>query len=311
MRTESPSWANKSLAKSVDLTWVDPEQPLEAKQEQGLTYYAAPEESRLGQLIKHRIAQERDFKSIITGWSATTGVGKTQLGTVLTDWSDVWGDWTAEDRAFIDLDPWVESYFSGRPGEGLLLDEIEQMMDRRQWWGHTEETHLLAMARKERKLNFWTLPSIGMLERRAIHLADVWIIVERRGVAKPYYLLTIDDPNHAPKTYPMALRDEHGNRERIRWPNLDGDPDIEVLEEMKDSLTDLSRSPMSKTYSEDEVDREIQKSVREERDEWIGKLALKLEKEGVISSMEDIGDLVDLTQTSVWRAKKKLKQEAE
>ena len=307
MKTEEGfSWASRRWSPAYRGGWAYPTEELDLGEDGEIKYWRAPEDGRLGRFIRHRLAQKRDVKVNITAISAMTGTGKTTLAMILAkDWHIYpAGDWNAEDYAFLDLRGWMREYYREKPGGALIMDEIEQALDRRNamYTDQKKATHMLAQARFMKKLSIWTLPAIGMLEKRAIELSDIWIIVKRRGLAYPFYLFTNDSLSNT-KTYPVRLHDRFGNPERIIWDPIDDDEDFRKLEQMKEEETN-PRLSGNAFLSEEEVEELKEDALQESKREYLVS-ALQLKEEGEIDATQQaIGEVFGYSQGQVSKIKR-------
>lgn len=271
----------------------------------GLTYYTRPEDSTFGRLARHRLATQRDLKINISAISAQTGTGKSTVALALAEWIDP--EFDADQHAFIDLLSWMEQYFEERPGGALIMDEIEQAMDRRRPMSGeiVDASHMLAMARFKQKVSIWTLPTLSMLDRRAINLSDVWIVVQKRGLAFPYYLYTKDNLNHNPYVYHVRFRDEYGNKERIRWRNLDHKPGMQTMAEMKQSLTD-------DFFKKDQEQKEFKEKVNQKSKRLALEVLCEMKaREFIDVSDQKIADFLGYGNTHVGKVRRSIKNNLE
>lgn len=197
----------------------------------------------LGRLILYRLVNNRDMKIVITSRGSTTGTGKTTLAIHLCRWvracaNELFereGDWSAEEYSQIDIEDYLQAYRDSKPGDALLLDEVEFSADRRRHMTHENVrlSHAWSILRYRNVVSVATLPTASMIDKRMMELADVWINVMMRGRANTYYL-TVDD-----FSWDLVRKrlKQAGYKESLIWPDLpDGDPDFEYLAETKESI---------------------------------------------------------------------------
>lgn len=261
----------------------------------------------LGMLLLYRLTHNRDCKVLITSSGSTTGTGKTTLAIQLCRWirsasNDLFGHsrkWDSEEHAFVDLHEYLGAYKSGWNGDALLLDEIEKSADSRR--SMSKENQHLSMAwailRYRNIVSVATLPSVSMLDFRLLELADVWINVQRRGVANSYYLTVNDFDGDIIR----KRMERNGYKEQICWPDLDDDdPAVEYLEAQKADMGVPGIDDGPTVYDESDVkeqERKVRRSVAVE--------LLKLKESGTHDlTQSDMGDIVGFDQSTVSKIKR-------
>lgn len=186
----------------------------------------------LGRVAKAKLRNDNDIKIIVQGANSQTGIGKTTLAIQMCRFID--DDWSADRKAFINIQKYLNAYLEYPPGSALLLDEIEHGADSRramsqenvdlsQGWAKLRARNIATVA---------TLPSISMLDKRMLELADFWVLVKKRGIAQPYQINVNDfKPSKLPQRKPLP-GDEH-----IRFSDLPPhDSDKQYLDETKDQM---------------------------------------------------------------------------
>lgn len=187
---------------------------------------------RLGQVAKNKLQNDNDVKIIIQGANSQTGIGKTTLAIQLCRFID--SDWSADEKAFVDVKQYIQAHLDYEKGSALLLDEIEAGADNRRAMSddNVELSQAWATLRARNIATVATLPSISMLDSRMLELADYWILVKERGVAQPYEINVNDfAPHKAPQRKPLP------GEEHIQFTDLpDNDPDKQYLDQIKDDM---------------------------------------------------------------------------
>lgn len=183
----------------------------------------------LGREAKERLRDDNDIKILIQGANSQTGVGKTTLAIELCRFIDQNG-WSADQKAFIDIQKYLNSYLDYAGGSALLLDEIGAGADSRR--STSKENVQLSqgwqMLRARNVATVATLPSTSMLDKRMLELADYWILVKKRGIAQPYEIRVNDFTG-------VVARKPFAGDEHIRFPDLpDRDGDKTYLDDIKD-----------------------------------------------------------------------------
>lgn len=218
----------------------------------------------LGHKARQKLQSDNDIKIIIVGKNSQTGIGKTTLAIQLCRYIDP--QWSANKKAFIDPRDYVNAHMSYPKGSALLLDEIEKAADSRRANSHenVELSQAWATLRARNIATVTTSPSVNLVDKRMMELADFWILVKRRGWAQPYEI-KVNDFNGKISRQPLP-----GN-EHIRFADLDDDDsDKEYLDSIKDDMLQNEGSKhIPKTEHEKEVRKTRQKAEKEKRNEII------------------------------------------
>lgn len=241
---------------------------------------------------RDRLSNDNDVKIIIQGANSQTGIGKTTLAIELCREIDQNG-WSAERKAFIDVQEYLNSYLDYPKGSALLLDEIGAGADSRRATS-TENVNLSQgwqLLRSKNIATVATLPSTSMLDNRMLELADYWVLVRSRGIAQPFEI-NVNDFNG------KVSRDELPGREHIKFPDLpDNDDDKQYLDDIKDNkVRDGGMESIPKAEHRKKVEDAKEQAAKDKRDELIRSLYQHTEL-----SYANIGDLpaIDLTKQTV------------
>jgi hypothetical protein len=228
----------------------------------------------LGQKATNKLQNDNDIKIIIQGQNSQTGIGKTTLAIQLCRYID--NGWSAEDKAFVDVQKYIDAHLEYEPGSALLLDEIEAGADNRRAMSqeNVDLSQAWATLRARNIATVTTLPSISMLDGRMLELADYWILVKQRGYAQPFEIRVNDfKPKRLPSRQPLP-GDEH-----IQFVDLpDGDPDKQYLDKIKDEMLkgedSLEKLPKSehKRKLEKAKEKTREQAERDKRNEAIKEL---------------------------------------
>lgn len=241
--------------------------------------------------VKSLLRTDNDAKIIIQGANSQTGIGKTTLAIKLA--RNIDPDWTAEEKAYIDIREYINAHLDKPEGSALVLDEIEAGADSRRFMSqdNVDLSQAWATMRARNIAVIATLPSVSMLDNRMIELADYWILVRERGLAQPYRV-TVNDFNG------KIRREAFPNDEHIFFTDLpDDDEDKAYLDSIKDEMlrTDESGYIPADEF-ETRVEREVEGQIRSWRDDLIEELA-----ENTGATQQEIADLpmVDLHKSRV------------
>lgn len=245
----------------------------------------------LGRKAKQKLQNDNDIRVIIQGANSQTGVGKTTLAIQLCRFID--SGWNADEKAFIDIQKYLNSYLDYPEGSALLLDEIGQGADSRRSTSkeNVDLSHGWQMLRSRNVATVATLPSTNMLDKRMLELADYWILVKRRGLAQPYEI-RVNDFNGKIARKPLA------GEEHIQFPDLpDRDPDKEYLDSIKDEkVRDGGLESIKLPEHRKKLEKAEETARKETRDEMIRDLYKQTDL-----SYADIGGLecIDLTKQTI------------
>lgn len=244
----------------------------------------------LEKVVRGALRTDNDAKIIIQGADSQTGIGKTTLAIKLARTIDP--DWTAEEKAFIDIRKYINAHLEKPKGSALVLDEIEHGADSRRFMSqdNVDLSQAWAKLRSRNIAVIATLPSISMLDNRMIELADYWILVKRRGVAQPYRV-------HVNDFTGKVRREPFPGDEHITFGDLpDDDPDKAHLDAIKDEMLKTDESGYIPV---EEHEAELQKQLEQAKREWRDGLVNELAETD--ASQEQISNLsvVDVSRPRV------------
>lgn len=255
--------------------------------------YAEDAFGTLGRELRSKIRNDNDAKVIIVGKNAGTGLGKTTLAIHLCRFID--SEWNPrENGAYWDPIEYEDDYNNHNipAGSAVLLDEIEVQADSRRAMSHENVKFSQAWSRLRNRnvINIVTCPSMAFVDNRLEMLADYWVLVESRGVAKPHRI-NINDfkPNKIQK-------DPFDGEERIFWDKIPkSDPDYDYVEEMKSNM----RS-QAETIKMQEHERRVEKAIEEAKREFRNEIIKGLNDHTELSQTQ-IADMpfVELDQSMV------------
>lgn len=252
----------------------------------------------LGRRAKAKLKNDNDIKIIIQGANSQTGIGKTTLAIELCRFIDQ-NEWNAEEKSFVDVQEYLNSYLEYPKGSALLLDEIGAGADSRRSMSK-ENVNLSQgwqLLRSRNVATVATLPSTNMLDSRLLELADYWILVKSRGLAQPYEI-NVNDFSGA------ISRDSLPGDEHIKFPDLPaGDADKKHLDRIKDDMVKgdgLKSIPLAE--HKEKLDKAKDSATMEYRNDLITQLYNNTEL-----TYEAIGNLpaIDLQRPSVYSIVKK------
>lgn len=228
----------------------------------------------MGRRIVRKLKNDNDAKVLVVGKNSETGIGKTTFAIELCRYLDQTDeDWSAEEKAYIDIPEYIAAHMEKRKGSCLMLDEIEAGADSRRATSHDNVNLSQAWAtmRAQNIATVATLPSVSMLDNRLLELADYWVLVKKRGLAQPYEV-SVNDFNGKVQRKPLSP-DKNGNGEHIQFPDLPAnDADKNYLDSIKDdTVWELAESSEKLTVAEHKkkLNQEAEDAKREKRNEII------------------------------------------
>lgn len=239
----------------------------------------------LHQLFLKRMENDRDLKIIITAKDAQTGVGKSTLNFGLAaSWNPIYTgeQWSAEEYATYDVAEYLQKYLSIPGGSVLAMEEAEQLDSRRGMSSdNVDFSHYWMAMRVRQVVSILTLPTTAALDKRLWMLADVWIDVERRGLATVH---RIGVNSYTGEMYRKKIH-------QIEWPDLTTHPEMKQLDKLKEQKIERGLSDIQ----EEEEETDPKEVKREEKIT----IAQRLRDETELSG-KDIGSIIDRSDTWVY-----------
>ena len=191
--------------------------------------YQMNPQSDIHRLFVRRMKRDRDLKIIITAKDSQTGVGKTTLaGWLALSWNPMYAeeDWRAETNACIDPNEFFQLQKDSPPGSVLILDDAEELDARRSMQNENVNfSQRWMLMRVLQQVHILTLPSPGALDSRLEELADVWINIQRRGLADVHEIRVNSYGSRGVMTPRVG---------QLEYPDVSEHEELEQLRELKD-----------------------------------------------------------------------------
>ena len=224
------------------------------------------EDHPFGELYQKRVKQNRDLVVLITDSSNDRGTGKTTLALKLGAAMDRTDDGLTTGKTAINPEPMTRAYTDYPEGSSIVLDETEVGLDKYQAASAVNKAirELVSMGRVEQKYLILNAPADHLVDSDLKSLVDVWLLVERRGMANAYRM----------DWEPMSGHELTRGMGVVTWDAI-SDSQIQLV---YDDLTDRKRERLSGERGDDYVTRqEMQKEIesavdsatREQRNNWI------------------------------------------
>lgn len=201
--------------------------------------------------VNRRQKQHRNVIIIIAAWNSETGTGKSTLAIRIGNRYDT--KFSIDNvlfgtRKFIKL---VHDSNGQLKGEWFALDEIGVDLDSRRSMSHTnvDFSQMLQIFRMEEINLVATLPSISVLDFRALELSDMLVLVMKRGFANTYKV----------RVNPLRVKNRIFLEEwdNLRWEPLNNEIWDKYLEKKREFLNDKykkllrgSYKPKKETYAD-------------------------------------------------------------
>ena len=213
--------------------------------------------------IAKRKREGRDAKCLVTAKDGQTGVGKTNCCDFLSYVTDTTADGFREAKTTIDPFEFLEFYKHLPAGSAAIMEEGEQFDARRSNSNkNVDAAEKWQMARVREIVAFVNLPSPQEIDSRFERLADYWINVERRGLARVY----------KKKIHPTKRKLYYKTLQTFEWPNMDRSASFRHMDALKNDRLD-DENAGSNWIRQSEVEDRIAKAKRAareaERNKWI------------------------------------------
>ena len=181
------------------------------------------------QELAERKRKDRDAKIIVTAKDGQTGVGKTNFCDFMAYVTDTTPKGFGEDKTTIDPFEFLDFYNHLPEGSAAVMEEGEQFDSRRSTSNkNVDAAEKWQMARVRQIVAFINLPSPQEIDSRFERLADYWINVERRGLARVY----------KKKIHPTKRKLYYKTLQTVEWPNMDRSDTFRHMDSLKDGRLD-------------------------------------------------------------------------
>jgi hypothetical protein len=261
-------------------------------------------ESPFWKEYEKRASQNRDFTVLVSDWDNERGSGKTTLSIKLAQAMDRSDKGLTPSKATLTPEEMINAYSAEPHQSALILDEAEAGLNSRDAMTTTNKvlSKMVSMARVAEKYVIFNMPASSHIDKNILDLADYWIIVQRRGLARVYEL------NKNPfegKTYPTPTQ-------TMTWDSLDGENPVyqsltsEKLDEIG-SGADGESKYISREDHQERLEQARESAADAKRDEIIANL---LRHPRVDLSQSVIGDVAEMSQSHVSNVKGTLEEHA-
>lgn len=215
------------------------------------------------QKLGSRKVESRDAKVLVTAQDGQTGIGKSNLCDFLGHVCDTTPEGFAPSKVTIEPARFIELYGELEPGSALVMEEAEQFDSRRGMRNeNVEGSQKWQQGRVRQIIALLNLPDPAMIDRRFERLADFWINVERRGMARIYQK----------KIHSTKKKVYYKTVQVLEWPNMDGSGTFRAMDSLKDGLLD-GETDKDGLIRESEAEKRVKSAVADAkqdcRNSWI------------------------------------------
>ncbi len=226
-------------------------------------------ESPFWEEYERRVSQNRDFTVLVSDWDNERGSGKTTLSIKLAQAMDRSEKGLTPSKATLTPEEMINAYSAEPHQSSLILDEAEAGMNSRDAMTTTNKvlSKMVSMARVKQKYVIFNMPASSHIDKNILDLADYWILVQRRGLARVYEL------NKNPfegRTYPTPTQ-------TMTWDAIDEDNPVyqsltaEKLDKIGSGADGESRF-ISKEDHQERLEQAREAAADAKRDEIIANL---------------------------------------
>lgn len=225
----------------------------------------------LQERYEQRVEDNQDLVIVVSDYHNRRGTGKTIVSLLFGDRFDRTDEGLTTDKVTLSAGELLDKY-TGQPiGSSLVLDEAEAQVNKYNASSHVNQAlrELVSMGRVEEKYLIMNMPASDQLDKDLLGLADVWVLITRKGQAIIHLLE--GEPYNANILTPQS--------EIIQWS------DIPVSDDLRHVYNELTRRKKARLRGEEtddnlvpehEVQERIERAVKEakqdKRDEIIRKL---------------------------------------
>lgn len=250
----------------------------------------------LHDLYERRVKQESDLVVVVSDYHNRRGTGKTVLSLKLAEAMDRTDEGMTKEKVSLSPQEVRESYAEQPMGSALVLDEAEAGISNRSAMTNVNKAmrEIMSMGRVEQKYLIMNAPASSHIDKSVRELADVWMVVQRRGSALVHFL----------EYNPYGNQPLSKKKQTFEWT------DIEPGTQLRDVYNHLTKEKRKRISGEegggfierDEHEKELEKAAKEAKKEKRDEMLREIYNESDIdASQRQLADVVDLTQQSVQR----------
>jgi hypothetical protein len=265
-------------------------------------------QSAFGQEYRKRVRQNRDLTVLISDWNNERGTGKTTLSCKLAEWCDRTSEGLIPEKGHLSPERLIGAYTGQSKGSGLVLDEAEVGVSAREAMTIVNRllNKIVSMARVEQKYVFFNMPASSHIDKNLLDLADFWILVQKRGLARVYRLK--NNPFEG-QTYPSPTQILHWNAD-LGGANVKRT--YRSLSEEKQDHLDGEGEGSTEFITVEEARKQREKAVEqaraELRDQIIARLCAHPDAAGALNQTT-IGNIVcNMSQSKVSNIKQSARE---
>lgn len=249
-------------------------------------------------LYDRRVRHNSDLVVVISDWHNRRGTGKTVASLKLAEALDRTGDGITREKVSLSPEEIRESYAEQPRGSALVLDEAEAGISNRSAMSNVNKTmrNIMSMGRIEEKYLVLNAPASSHIDKSVKELADVWVLVQRKGHALVHFL----------EYQPYSNKPLTRKMQTFEWDDIERGTE---LRDVYDYLTKEKQGRIRGSEGDGYIERKehekqmekLEKKLRKEiRDEVLQAIATHPEHEASSDvTNRSLGEAVDLAPGSV------------
>jgi hypothetical protein len=245
----------------------------------------------LDKRYRERVEDNQDLVTIVSDFHNRRGTGKTVFSLLLADHFDCTEQGVTKSKCSLDASELIDSYTREPKGSALVLDEAEAQASKYRASSSVNKAlrELVSMGRVEEKYLIMNLPASSELDQDLLGLADVWVLITRKGEAIVHLLR--NEPYNSKLLTPKS--------EVVEWSELPKGTDLRSV------YNELDRQKKARLRGE-EGDPMIKESEARERAERAAKDARQETRDEIITNLiddelgpSDVVHAFDITQQRI------------
>lgn len=248
----------------------------------------------LHDLYERRVKHESDLVVVVSDYHNRRGTGKTVLSLKLAAGMDRTDEGLTKGKVSLSPQEVREAYAEQPLGSALVLDEAEAGISNRSAMTNVNKAmrEIMSMGRVEQKYLILNAPASSHIDKSVRELADVWMVVQRRGRALVHFL----------EYNPYGNQPLSKKVQNFEWSDIETGTE---LNEVYKYLTKEKRKRIGgeegggyieRSEHEDAVEKAVKKAKKEKRNELIRSI---YNESDIDASQNQLADAVGISQSSV------------
>lgn len=248
----------------------------------------------LHDLYARRVRHESDLVIVVSDYHNRRGTGKTVLSLKLADGMDRTDDGLTQAKVSLSPQEVREAYATQPLGSGLVLDEAEAAIGNRSSQTNVNKAmrEIMSMGRVEQKYLVLNAPASSHIDKSVQELADVWIVVQRRGEAIVHFLEYNPYGNK-----PLSKKKQH-----FKWTDIGTDSHLHDVyqyltrEKRKKIKGNDDSGYIERSEHQEQLKKAVKQAKKKTRDEILRTI---YNESDIEASQKQLGGVVGLTQQTI------------